>query len=55
MVEILNVVFKPGIIDYRLQHLERKVYIDHGEMPREYLQLKEKVECFKDKLEVGII
>ena len=37
----------------RLQHLEKKVYVNHGEMPSEFMQLKEKVTAFKDKLEVG--
>lgn len=38
-------------IEKRLQYLERTVYTDHGNMPKEFLQLRTKVESFKDKLE----
>eukprot|EP00795_Rhopilema_esculentum_P006949 gene6949-12569_t len=38
-------------IEKRLQQLEKKVYVNHGEMPSEFMQLKEKVTAFKDKLE----
>ena len=39
----------------RLQQLEKKVYVHHGEIPSEFSQLKEEVNSFKDKLEVCII
>ena len=36
----------------RLQQLEKKVYIEHGDVPSEFSQLKDEVNAFKDKLEV---
>ncbi|XP_059172055.1 high affinity cGMP-specific 3',5'-cyclic phosphodiesterase 9A-like [Physella acuta] len=38
-------------IDQRLSALEKKVYIDNGEMPETFHDLKAKVDNFKEKLE----
>jgi len=38
-------------IEKRLQQLEKKVYIEHGDVPSEFSQLKDEVNAFKDKLE----
>ncbi|KAK6965795.1 phosphodiesterase, partial [Biomphalaria glabrata] len=38
-------------IDQRLSALEKKVYIDNGEMPDSLYDLKTKVDHFKEKLE----
>ncbi|XP_025084324.1 high affinity cGMP-specific 3',5'-cyclic phosphodiesterase 9A-like isoform X1 [Pomacea canaliculata] len=38
-------------IEARLEEVEKKVYVDNGEMPHTIVDLKKKVEHFKEKLE----
>lgn len=36
-----------------MEEVEKKVYVDNGEMPHTIVDLKKKVEHFKEKLEVS--
>ena len=39
---------------FRLQELERRVFIDNGDLPPSVCEIKHQVEDFKHKLQVGV-
>ena len=48
----MNYSIKLVFVYFRLTKLEKKVYVENGEMPSLVLELQNKVEDFKDKLQV---
>lgn len=56
-IYLLNNIFnysaiKFVLVYFRLTKLEKKVFVENGEMPSLVLELQKKVEDFKDKLQV---